>query len=179
MLLTDDDKFMVLDWSDVEFAVGSFVNEYYKQTGENLDPETTIIIGLTRGGLTPAVMLSHATGCAMHALDYSSNRGNGEGRPNDAFPVDLIRRYSTILIVDEIVDTGHTMLELTDEIEALVAKYAQDHHVYVYTFTVVYKELPESVFEPTFHSIRVDQSSRDVWVIYPWEKNDYILTEEE
>lgn len=178
--ITDDNKFLILDWNDIEYAVGDFVNEHYEQTGEHLDTDETIIIGLTRGGLTPAVMLSHATGCAMHALDYSSNRGNGDQkRPNDAFPVDLIRRYSTILIVDEIVDTGHTLNDLTKEIEELAAKYAQDHYVNIFTFAVVYKDIPEGAHEPTYHRIRIDQSAAHLWVVFPWERNQYVWTDED
>jgi hypothetical protein len=178
--ITDDDKFYILDWSDIEYAVGNFVNEHYELTGEHLDADDTIIIGLTRGGLTPAVMLSHATGCPMHALDYSSNRGNGDQkRPNDAFPVDLIRRYSTILIVDEIVDTGHTLNDLTTEIEELATKYAHDHPVNIITFAVVYKDIPDGAYEPTYYHIRIDKSAAHLWVVYPWERNEYVYDFEE
>lgn len=178
--ISDDDKFYVLEWSDVEYAIGNFVNEHYEQTGEHWDPDETIVIGLTRGGLTPAVMLSHITGCAMHALDYSSNRGNGDQkRPNDAFPVDLIRRYSTILIVDEIVDTGHTLKDLTEEIEELAKRYAHDHFVDIFTVAVVYKDIPEGVFEPTYHHIRIDADAAHLWVQFPWELNEYVWTNEE
>lgn len=176
--ITDDDKFLLLDWSDVEFAVGNFVNEYYEQTGEHVDPEETVIIGLTRGGLTPAVMLSHATGCPMHALDYSSNRGNGDQkRPNDTFPVDLIHRYSTILIVDEIVDTGHTLKDLTEEINKL--EHELNRWVDVFTIAVVYKDLPDGAHVPTYHHIRIEPDAAHLWCVFPWERNEYVYTNEE
>lgn len=177
MRFSNDDKQLFLEWSDIEHSIANFIGEYHEQTGEYLDPDTTLIIGLTRGGLTPAVMLSHATGCPMHALDYSSNRGNGDQkRPNDAFPVDLIRRYSTIFIVDEIVDTGHTMHDLTEELNDLITRYAPPNHwVDVFTFSVVYKEIAEVVFTPTFHHVHIAEELSNVWVVFPWEVNPYVL----
>lgn len=176
MELTDDDKYLICSWNDVEAGIAHLKNEFEKYYV--FDKENTIIIGLTRGGLTPAVMLSHATGCPMHALDYSSNKGNGDQkRPNDPFPVDLIHRYSMIVIVDEIVDTAYTLKDLTDEISHLVKCYASDHDVTVKTMSLVYKERIVPIYEPHYHFITVKPDSHKFWIRFPWETNPYIEQE--
>lgn len=177
MEISDDDKFLILDWNDVLFSVSNWIQDCHDLEDDVLDPETAVIVGLTRGGLTPAVVMSHATGIGMHALDYSSNRGNGEaGRPNDKFPVDLLTKYSTILIVDEIVDTGHTMKDLFDEIQDLIDENNLKNQIR--TFSIVYKEMPNSAFTPNYYTTHVAPDSCDKWVVFPWEVNPYIVAEE-
>lgn len=177
MEISEDNKFLHIDWNDVLFSVSNWIQDCNDLEDDVLDSETSVIVGLTRGGLTPAVVMSHATGIGMHALDYSSNRGNGEaGRPNDKFPVDLLHKYSTILIVDEIVDTGHTMKDLFDEIQDLI----DENHLNntIRTFSIVYKELPDSAFTPNYYTNHIDEDSSHLWVVFPWEVNPYIVAED-
>ena len=52
-----------------------------------------LIIGITRGGLIPAVHLSHYLGIPMDVK----------------IPSDLVSNWKEILVVDDIVDTGQTL----------------------------------------------------------------------
>lgn len=50
-------------WQDVEKAVQDIAMQMYKS---NWRPD--YIVGITRGGLVPSVMLSHMTGVPLHTL---------------------------------------------------------------------------------------------------------------
>ena len=77
------------------------------------------IVGLTRGGLPLAVMLSHYLDKPMHALN-ASFRDNLTGPESnawmaeDAFGYDKIRKKD-ILIIDDINDSGHTLNWIIDD----------------------------------------------------------------
>lgn len=114
------------------------------------------IIGLARGGLVPAVIMSHLLEIKMFPVSYSSKKGNGEYKAYEnvlpAFPVTW-----DILIVDDICDTGYTMREVNDF-------YREAGHV-TKTATLYHKE--GAVITPNFvwQSIPKDAN----WIEFPWE----------
>ena len=99
------------------------------------------IHGLQRGGLIPAVMLSHQLGIPMAKGDIGPDT----------------------LIVDDICDSGETL-------DKIVKKYQT---LYSYPFNlktaVLHYKPHTSCFEPTLYA---EKWNKDVWLIYPWEKED-------
>ena len=73
-----------LSWNDIETAVESLAYQI-RQSDETIGA----IVGLARGGLIPAVMLSHKLGIPLVSDDHDT-----EGY---------------LLIVDDICDTGNTL----------------------------------------------------------------------
>lgn len=82
-----------LSWGDIEQLVDSLADDI-KESGKNF----TLIAGVTRGGLVPAVMLSHRLGIPM--VGIASN--------------EMIEHDHETLIVDEIYDTGKTINKLRE-----------------------------------------------------------------
>lgn len=74
--------------------------------------EPDYIVGLSRGGLIPAVMISHYLNVPMHALEVSLRDG-GDCVSNLSMAVDAyghgMPRPKRILIVDDINDSGATL----------------------------------------------------------------------
>jgi hypoxanthine phosphoribosyltransferase len=71
------------------------------------------VVGLTRGGLTPAVMISQYLNVPMHSLKVSLRHGGEDCESNlwmaeEAFGYDD-QDPARILIVDDINDSGATM----------------------------------------------------------------------
>lgn len=114
------------------------------------------IIGLARGGLVPAVIMSHLLQVKMFPVSYSSKKGNGEYKEYEnrlpTFPITW-----DLLIVDDICDTGYTMREVAHT-------YKESGHN-VRTAVLYYKE--GSVFLPDFiwQSLPLDAN----WIEFPWE----------
>lgn len=119
------------------------------------------IIGIGRGGLAPAVYLSHATGLPMLSVDYSSQVKDFA----DAPLVKLARRTQTgerLLFLDDINDSGRTITHLRGALRAAGS-------------------LPEGIrFATLIDNVssaeRVDYRARTIdrtvtkdWFIFPWE----------
>ena len=78
------------------------------------DWKPDLIVGVSRGGLIPAVMLSHRLGVRLEPVTWST-RDWGTKRVSD----DLLRQHNYLkntLIVDDIVDNGDTMFQLKEQL---------------------------------------------------------------
>jgi hypoxanthine phosphoribosyltransferase len=118
-----------LDWVDIEILVKKLINQI-----SNSPNPPRYITGLPRGGLIPAVMISHA-------LDIPF------------ISPGKIKQYpqSDILIVDDIADSGETLL-----------KYKK------YTTAVLHYK-PQSYHIPTYYA---EEVVNEDWIIYPFERAD-------
>lgn len=68
------------------------------------------VVGLTRGGLLPAVLISQYLDVPMHALKVSLRDGADDGCESNAWMAeDAFSQDTNILIVDDINDTGATI----------------------------------------------------------------------
>ena len=136
-------------WRSINNQV-AWIHSQMDQSGYTPD----LILGLTRGGLIPAVMLSHLLGVPMIAAQYSSKDGAGGGEHRNRLPhIDAHH----ILIVDDIADTGYTLQEVADH-------YTKAHHQ-VATASLYYKK--SSVIKPKFHAAQIESDSP--FIYFPWE----------
>lgn len=149
-----------VSYSDIELACRNLSNAIIED-GYEFD----YIIGLTRGGLLPAVLMSNLLKLPMIGVEYSSKDGNGEAKnhSNDItyiskhiYPNKLIRK---VLVVDDIADTGLTLFELVQEL--------QDLNFEVVTCSIFYKET--SIIKPDYYNSFLKHDAG--WVIFPWEIN--------
>jgi hypoxanthine phosphoribosyltransferase len=115
------------------------------------------VVGLVRGGLMPAVIMSHCLNdIPMTAISYSSKSGNGDNKNHTNVLPDI--EENTILICDDIVDTGYSMREVVDHYIAL-------NKVCV-TFALYSKET--AVFKPDY-AWRVVDAEETGWIVFPFE----------
>jgi hypoxanthine phosphoribosyltransferase len=112
------------------------------------------VIGLTRGGLLPAVIMSHLLNLPITPVNYSSKHGAGDNKDHDNFLP--IMNHRSILFVDDICDSGKTLVELYKH---------YDYVPYKQTAVIYYKE--SAVFEPTYFVHQIPKDSP--WIIFPWE----------
>lgn len=118
------------------------------------------ILGVSRGGLIPATILSHKLNIPLIPITYSSvvGRGDDKNHPNVLPTVD----YKSILIVDDICDSGYTLKELVDH-------YINENTA-VYTAVTHFKLLDNPVIIPNFYWLTVLEDNG--WVHFPWEWTD-------
>lgn len=115
------------------------------------------VLGITRGGLIPAVILSQQLEVPLIPISYSSSEGKGEYKGyKNSLPFVEARR---ILVVDDICDSGHTMKEVYDHYVPRNEK--------VMTLALYYKE--SSCYKPDYYQWYLTQDSG--WVVFPWEKS--------
>ena len=128
------------------------------------------IIGVGRGGFIPSTILSHVLDHQppIIPVQYSSVSGKGD----DKSPLKLLPKLpvsyisgtgkvnkQTVLIVDDIVDSGHTMHELK-------TIYANDK-TQVLTLALFYRKTSTTIHQPDFFWQQLDEDAP--WVCFPWE----------
>ena len=112
----------------------------------------THIVGIARGGLVPAVMLSHRLNLPMETLGVSF-RDNRATHHTKFKPIDDAR----YLIVDDINDSGTTFKVVTD-----IFKNRRLQHR---SAALINKE--KSDFDVDFYG---EMFYHDDWITFPWEK---------
>lgn len=127
------------------------------------------IIGLTRGGLVPAVIASHAMNLPMMPVNYSSVEGNGDNKNHQNNLPEIpdvgivsgmgeLPPLPALLIIDDICDSGRTMME--------VATHYEDKGYPVLTASLYYKE--GSLYQPNFTWQAIPEDSP--WIVFPFER---------
>ena len=112
----------------------------------------THIVGIARGGLVPAVMLSHQLNLPMETLGVSF-RDNKATHHTKFKPI----KDARYLIVDDINDSGTTFKVVTD-----IFKNRRLNHR---TAALINKE--KSDFNVDFYG---EMFYHDDWINFPWEK---------
>ena len=120
-----------------------------------------ILVGVSRGGLVPLRLLSDITGIkkvGVLGIEFYKKIGETREKPEIThdLPVDITNKK--VLIIDDVADSGKSLIVAKDYIIAKGAKEAK-------TATLHYK--PVSKLKPDFF---VDITSD--WIVYPWEINE-------
>ncbi len=111
-----------------------------------------LIVGITRGGLLPAVHLSHSLTIPMVTLQWQT-RDDETKEINDRIKFALDQN-KTVVFVDDINDTGKTFKSIKEEYNG--GKY------------VSMVERCSTCFETDARSLRIDDNR---WIVFPWEKD--------
>ncbi len=129
------------------------------------------LIGVWRGGTPPGVAIHeffrtrglepyHTT---IKTQSYSGMQRGGSGVEIKGLGhiIDVIEATDRVLIVDDVFDTGHTMVAILEEIAALARRNAPECRV----ATVYYKpEKNETDLEPHYFTVADNR-----WIVFPHE----------
>ena len=125
------------------FMSWKWVDDQIEELAERLkDKKLRYISGIPRGGLIPAIMLSHKLGVTYIPFDEAKKYGRH----------DIRFKNEDILLVDDICDSGVTLEKAPG----------------VWTAVLHYKP-HTSCFQP---SMWADIHEGNEWLIYPWETKD-------
>ena len=113
------------------------------------------VLAPVRGGLLHGVIASHKLNVPLTPIQYSSKTGAGDDKNHNNQLPDVEGKI--LYLVEDIVDTGHTMLEIVDHYTNLGHK--------VITAAFHYKE--DAVFHPDLYWWRIPQNSE--FIVYPYE----------
>jgi hypoxanthine phosphoribosyltransferase len=156
MIFTKDK--ITLSWDDVDSLTRNVADSLMtSDTGEERD--NIHLVGVARGGLIPATMLSHITGFPMTSIHHSNRDADVVGIFGQELSQILSYGTQTVVFVDDICDTGRTNDELVelvkefrptcDDVEfvCLIEKYLSHFSVDVAGLTI----------------------TDNRWIVYPWE----------
>ena len=121
------------------------------------------IVGVTRGGLYPAVLMSHYTGIKMHTLDVRLR--DGDEHESNAWMQDDAQCGTNILVLDDINDTGETFLWIKQDWKL---ENINDDIVNV-RFASLIDNIP-SKFDVDYTSIEINKDEDPAWIVFPFEE---------
>jgi hypoxanthine phosphoribosyltransferase len=159
-------KKKILDHKDVQGLVSNVCREI---TINSWRPD--YVVGLTRGGLIPAVMISQYLNVKMNSLDISLRDG-GDCVTNCSMSEDAYNGKK-ILIVDDINDTGATFNWLIEDWKSSCLPFDPIWNT-IWTnnvrFTVLVDNLSSKCnVKMNYVGFEVNKSEQDVWIDFPWE----------
>lgn len=145
-------------WEDIEQAVHCLAN-YVRSRAFTPD----IVVGIARGGLVPAVMLSHRLGVdRLGSIDAKRNLLERSYSPSATLSVGRApkgTRARSVLLVDDIVGQGVTFSAARSALRGASAILAVS--LFLNTERCKYPE-----------EIDFFARSTKVWVLFPWEKHE-------
>lgn len=149
------------------------------------------VVGLTRGGLLPAVMISHYFDVPMHTLkvslrDMSDTESNlwmaedafgyvsKEDREAETVWSDAAKRKK-ILIVDDINDTGATLNWIMDDWQSGCLPAAQKIWDSIWNDNVRFATVVDNLssrcrVKMDYTGMTINKAEQDVWVDFPYEE---------
>jgi uncharacterized protein len=121
----------------------------------------SLLVGIGRGGLTPAVYLSHRIGVPLVSVDHSSGIAPF-GEALIAVLAERTRAGERLLFVEDINDSGKTIGELRDALAAQGALAAQVR------FCVLLDNIRSSQ-RVDYRYREIDRAVTKDWFVFPWE----------
>jgi uncharacterized protein len=165
-------------WQDVEAQTQEILRQIHSDAWR---PD--YVVGLTRGGLVPANLISQYLGCRMETLKVSLRDGSqqetncwmaedafGYGG-DDGYPTDSLKK--NILIVDDINDSGATLNWIRNDwmgscfSTSPVWDHIWGHNVRV--AVLVDNESSKNEIPVSYSAIDLNKAEEDCWIVFPWE----------
>jgi hypoxanthine phosphoribosyltransferase len=130
------------------------------------------IVGLTRGGLIPATMLSHYLDIPMHTLKVSL-RDDANGPESNLWMAEDALEGKKILIVDDINDTGATLNWIQDDwMNSALPDNEQWNHIWgdtVRTAVMINNEASDFT-AVDYAGLNINKLEEPIWCVFPWEE---------
>ena len=125
------------------------------------DWQPDFIVGIGRGGLVPAVFLSHDTGIALLSVDHSSKVPTF----GDELLIKLAAKTlagTRLLIVDDINDSGRTLAYLR-------RKFLDAGGIAGNLRIAVLIDNIRSIERVDYRARSIDRAQEPRWFVFPWE----------
>jgi hypoxanthine phosphoribosyltransferase len=149
---------------EIETGVLDIVSQMYSD-----DWRPDMIVGVTRGGLIPAVMMSHYTGIRMETIDVRL-RDTFNSPEHALWMAEDAGAGKRILILDDINDTGETFKWIVkDWEESNPPADWLDIWGNNVRFATIIDNAP-SAFDVDYSSIEINKAEDPAWIVFPFEE---------
>ena len=167
-------------WSDVERQTQEILRQIQRDAWV---PD--YVVGLTRGGLVPANLISQYLEIPMETLTVSLRDDASQPESNlwmaeDAYghvdydPMSGGDGRQKILIVDDINDTGATLNWIKQDWQSSCVPDDQERWNHVWNDNVriavlVDNEASASELKIKYSAVDLNKAEEDCWIVFPWE----------
>lgn len=165
MKIIKQDEMVVCSWPDIKGWCKKLANQLWYN-------EIDFIIGIGRGGLIPAVMISQYLKINMATVmvsSYDKKKSSGIMESNWEFSIpdqndkSWMNSNAKILVIDDIFETGATM----NKVKKMIRK--KFNPATLLTAVLIYKSVNNrKVKYPDFYAVKTEPS---FWVRFPWESD--------
>lgn len=157
----EDTFFYMLNWADIDRDMEKLSDLITEGFGM-----PTLIVGILRGGVTVANLLSDCLGMknvrGIGTRSYNGVDNRGDSDLYQPLPTANLRRHDVVL-VDDVSDTGKTFKEISEsQIKAKNPRKVCTASLYVKKWTS---------FFPNFYV-----KAFDGWIVFPWEMRETMRT---
>jgi len=147
-------EFRYINWTEYGNLADALAEKIRSQS-ESFD----LIIGIARGGIPVAMVVSDHLGVKLDIINVKSYDGIAHrGQPRILTTLTEAVEGKNVLLVDDLVDEGYTM--------TTVSEYLKDQGPNVLKTAVLFKK-PWSRTEPDYYLEVVDK-----WIVFPWEHGE-------
>jgi len=159
---------MYLDYQDIEKNCVTILHQMFMD-----EWEPDYIVGLTRGGLLPATLLSHFLKKPMYSLDVSLRDNTDFGPESNCWMSEDALDGKNILIVDDINDSGATLKWIINDWKHSNRPASPEwdkvwgHNV---RFAVIVNNEASDFRNISYYGFDINKLEKDVWVVFPWEE---------
>lgn len=151
-------KKVYVNWQDVQ----GYTQEILRQMSQD-QWQPDYVVGITRGGLVPAMLISQYLGVPMETLKVSLRGAEPDCESNLWMQQDAVDG-SNILIVDDINDSGATLNWIQADWGRSI-RWADNVRV-----AVLYdNESSESTHTPDYSALDINKAEDPQWIVFPWE----------
>lgn len=152
-------KKIYVSWNDVQRQVQELVRQMWQ---DRWVPD--YVVGITRGGLTPANLISQYLDRPMHTLKVSLRDDDCDCESNLWMQNDAVNGKN-ILIVDDINDSGDTLNWIRDD-WGVDVRWEENVRV-----AVLYdNEASDSIHTPDYSAESINKAVEPCWIVFPWEE---------
>jgi uncharacterized protein len=160
-------------WQDVEHQTQEILRQMQQ---DSWHPD--YVVGLTRGGLVPANLISQYLEVPMETLKVSLRDANNPPESNLWMAEDAFGNNETsgknILIIDDINDTGATLnyikQDWTSSCLPTDERWINDVWSKNVRVAVLYdNESSKSELTINYAAVTINKAEEDSWIVFPWE----------
>lgn len=153
-------------WQDVENQVQEILRQLHLS---NWEPD--YVVGLTRGGLVPANLISQYLEVPMETLKVSLRDDNSLPESNLWMAEDAYYGKK-ILIVDDINDSGATLKWIQENWEEFHPSKPEPWSTIwnsTVRFAVLVNNEASEYKRIDYSSVDINKAEEDSWIVFPWE----------
>ena len=157
-------------WQDIEDMTSDIIQQIAVD-GDGFKPD--YVVGLTRGGLIPATMISHYFQVPMHTLEIKLRDHAVEPESNKWMAQDALDGKK-ILIIDDINDTGDTLAWLKQDWNSsgkiITGKNPEINWESNIRFATLVENEPSKFGDVDYVSKFINKIDHPQWIVFPWEE---------